>query len=150
MDGFVSKPIRDAELAAAIRGVAPGGADDAAAPPDDSPVDAAGSLDRVGGNAKLLDELIATFRGECPSLLAEIDRAVANRQPADLSRAAHTLKSMLLFFGAAKAAAAALRLESMGRDSVIAAAEDTVAELNAEIQAILHTFDHREEGLAAS
>ncbi|MDR3632662.1 MAG: response regulator [Isosphaeraceae bacterium] len=141
MDGFVSKPIRDQELVDAIRSVAPTAAPNSPAPLIDSPVDTAGSLDRVGGNAKLLDELIATFRAECPALMSEIAAATEGRKPADLCRSAHTLKSMLLFFGAGKAAAAALRLETMGRDSVLAGAHEVFAELVAEIDAVLLTFN---------
>ena len=142
MDGFVSKPIRDADLLRAIQAAAPvppsGGIPieprGNAGPP---PPDASKWLARVGGNAKLLGELVTTFRSDCPLLLAEIEGSIRENNPGDLCRAAHTLKSMLLFFEAATASEAALRLETMGRDADLTASPETFAELSAEVERLL-------------
>ena len=71
MDGFVSKPIRDADLLRAIQAVAPAPDGRVAGPTASKPRarrtrDPAKWLERVGGNEKLLDELVTAFRADCP------------------------------------------------------------------------------------
>ena len=69
---------------------------------------------------QLLGELVATFRADCPRCWRRSTLAIREDQPDDLCRAAHTLKSMLLFFEATAASEAALRLETMGRNAELA------------------------------
>ena len=144
MDGFVGKPIRDADLLRAIQAVAP-------VPSDDMPVDMSRDddphlpdttrwLERVGGNAKLLGELLTAFRADCPLLLTEIESSIRDRQPAELCRAAHTLKSMLLFFEATAASEAALKLETLGRNAEFAGSPETFAKLSEEVERLLREF----------
>jgi HPt (histidine-containing phosphotransfer) domain-containing protein len=144
MDGFVSKPIRDADLLRAIHEVAPKTTTARERPAVPGrvagapPADAAKWLERVGGNEKLLGELIASFQSDCPTLMGEIEGSIRGNDPVLLCRAAHTLKSILLFFEAAAASEDALRLELMGRTNELAGAPEAFARLSAGVDRLLH------------
>jgi len=144
MDGFVSKPIRDADLLRAILAVAPAHSEDLTLELSDDDgahhPDATRWLERVGGNAKLLGELLTAFRADCPLLLAEIDSSIRDRKPAELCRAAHTLKSMLLFFEATAASEAAFRLETLGKNADFTGAPEISALLSEEVERLLREF----------
>ena len=141
MDGFVSKPIRDADLLRAIQAVDPSPTHDELTLPVENPCppsqDPAKWLERVGGNKKLLDELVTAFFADCPPLLSEIDTAIRENNADDLCRAAHTLKSMLLFFEATIASDAASRLETMGRNRDLTGSSGTLEVLSAEVARIV-------------
>jgi two-component system sensor histidine kinase/response regulator len=140
MDGFVSKPIRDAELVRAIGDAIPIASTGAQGPEArvvESPVDANAFLDRVGGNRQLLKELVTVFREDAPRLVSEIGNALAENRADDLCRAAHTVKSMLLFFDARDASDAALRLEVMGKHADLADARHQLSRLRSEVDGLL-------------
>jgi signal transduction histidine kinase/CheY-like chemotaxis protein len=136
MDGYVAKPVRDQELwreidrvlPPALRSVAelePPGPGGAAAPAKgaDQPLDREAALGRVGGNVELLRQLVGVFREDCARLVAELRAGLEAGAAADVRRAAHTLKGMVAFFGAAAATAAAARLEALGAADNLAGAE---------------------------
>lgn len=166
MDGFVSKPIRDEDLLLALRPIRPRGdagpaptpprpgavipAAPAPAPAPATTVDVARCLERVGGNARLLGELVAAFRADCPVLVSGIGAAIRSGNAPDLCRSAHTLKSMLLFFEAAAASSAALRLETMGRDADLALAGEVFPVLAAEVGHVLRVFEGPHPGALLS
>jgi signal transduction histidine kinase/DNA-binding response OmpR family regulator len=99
MDGYVMKPIRDEDLRQAIRSITP------PAPPAFDPTAA---LERVGGDKDVLASLVQLFRTDSARLLPEIRAAVEEGDATRLNRAAHTLKGMVGFFGAAGATEAAM------------------------------------------
>ena len=90
-------------------------------------------LQRVGNNRKLLRKMIAAFFQECPQLLDGIRKALAARDAATLRRVAHTIKGAVSTFGTREATAAALRLETMGREEALAGAEEARAALEQSI-----------------
>jgi PAS domain S-box-containing protein len=124
MDGYVAKPVRAEELRRAIEEAAPGAAGGPA--PADGPeaggFERAEALARAGGDERVLRELARLFLTESPGWLAEMGAAVAAADAVRLQRAAHTLKGAVGIFGARAAAAAAAKLERMGRDHDLAAA----------------------------
>ena len=146
MDGFVSKPIRDADLLRAIEAVVPAqSASQTLGDLDGSTrlaptADVARWLNRLDGNAKLLSELVTTFRADCPVLLSEIDASIRENQAEELCLAAHTLKSILLFFEATNASDAALRLETMGRTRELAGASEVFSRLAVEVERLLESL----------
>jgi len=73
--------------------------------------DYAGSLRRMGNDPALFQEMAALLREDAPQYLAEIDRSVANGDYPSLKRAVHTLKGLVLNFGATRAITAAIALE---------------------------------------
>jgi PAS domain S-box-containing protein len=135
MDAYLSKPIQARELLHALAALAPGSAPAAPAAPardgGDQLVDWAQALAGTGGDAELLQELVRLFLAECPGWLAQIRDAIARQDPAQLRRAAHTLKGTLCTLGARPASAVAQRLELMGRTAELGGSEKTLAELEA-------------------
>jgi CheY-like chemotaxis protein len=126
MDGYVSKPIRTEELAAAINGLlgeavaagpgVPAGDNGAAL------VDRAKALEYVAGDERLLRELVDLFARDCPGLLTELDEALARGELPRLRRLAHTLKGSLELFGARAAFEAAWTLERLAQAGDLAEA----------------------------
>ena len=143
MDGYVAKPVNAKQLFAVIGEFAspPGRmpAESAAASQADgaaAPLDWAQALAQIEGNEALLQEMATLFFEECPKLLAAMQTAIAQGAAADLRRAAHTLKGEADIFAAEPTAAAASRLETVGRDgdwsdvnTAWAALQDAVARL---------------------
>ena len=72
--------------------------------------------EQLDGDEELLCELAEMFLDQSPALIAAIDAAIASGDAAELRRAAHTLKGSTHVIGGSAVAAAALRLESMGRE----------------------------------
>jgi HPt (histidine-containing phosphotransfer) domain-containing protein len=137
MDGYLSKPVRARELYETIEGIT--------APAPENPaggdgngrgagvVDWATALGRVGNDVELMQELARVFLEECPGWMAELRRALAGGDAAGVRRLAHTVKGSLGQFGARTAFDAAQRLEMMGRDGILAGAEEACVVLEAEL-----------------
>jgi PAS domain S-box-containing protein len=137
MDGYLSKPVRARELYEAIEGIT-GPAPENPAGGDGNGrgagvVDWATALGRVGNDVELLQELARVFLEECPGWMAELRRALAGGDAAGVRRLAHTVKGSLGQFGARTAFDAAQRLEMMGRDGILAVAEEACVVLEAEL-----------------
>jgi two-component system, sensor histidine kinase and response regulator len=112
MDGYVSKPIRSAELFQQIARLVPD-----EAPPTtkaDAPIDEAGVLAHAEGDRALLAELVRLFLDDYPRLMAAMREALDEGDGKKLHRAAHGLKGALGIFGARVALDLARRLESQG------------------------------------
>jgi PAS domain S-box-containing protein len=137
MDGYISKPIQPRELWQTIEKFSTAAA-------NENVLDRRQALERVGGDARLLRELIAVFLAESPKVLKEVAEALAERDAAKLGRAAHTLKGAVATFGAEPARAAAQQLERLGNRGDLAAAAAAVPHLEAEmerLQAALRELD---------
>jgi CheY-like chemotaxis protein len=140
MDGYLSKPIRAAELFQALEGLASGGSPAQERREETQAaaiVDWAAAVDQVGGDEDLLRYLAGLFPGECSRLLTDIRAAVAGRDAGRLRAAAHTLKSPLQTLAARAAAAAAMQLETMGRQGRLEDAEAALVSLEREIDRLL-------------
>jgi PAS domain S-box-containing protein len=96
-------------------------------------IDTVGFRRHVGGDDKLLREVIAIFLEECPKWMAEIRNAMGCADYATLRRAAHTLKGSLNLLGVPSASAAAMRMESLGRAGTLEGAPDAYAVLEAQL-----------------
>ena len=71
----------------------------------------------------------------------KFEGAIGENQPEEICRAAHTLRSMLLFFEAATASDSALCLETMGRDMNLAGLlRPSSGVLSAEVERIVLTL----------
>jgi PAS domain S-box-containing protein len=145
MDGYVAKPIRDHELWAEIERVVPGGAGTAPVPPPAAAPaqtpDRAAILERVGGNLPMLRQLIAIFHTDCVRLVPEIEGALRAGDAAALKRPAHTLKSMVAFFGVEVARAAAARLEAAGGSGDLTGAANDLNTLLEELNRLRAALD---------
>ncbi len=136
MDGYVAKPVRPHELYAAVEG---GGPEVEA----DVPFEWDAALESVGGDEAMLRELAEMFFVECPKLMQQIREHIVGADGPELRRAAHTLKGSAHVFGAEEVAAAAHRLEEIGREEAFAGAEESLALLEDEVARLLPALRER-------
>jgi CheY-like chemotaxis protein len=83
----------------------------------------AAALRAVGGDRRLLCELIESFLAEREKLMANLHRAVETADPDRLQFAAHVLKGSMRCFHAPAAMQPAETLESLGREKNLASLE---------------------------
>jgi response regulator RpfG family c-di-GMP phosphodiesterase len=121
MDGYLSKPIRAADLFAAIDRYAVG-------PVGDSVLSPASVRAACGGDDGLLRDLVELYRRRAPALLAKVREAVSAGDAAALERAAHACKGVVATFSE-PAAAAARKLEHLGRSGHLSGADGVCREL---------------------
>jgi signal transduction histidine kinase/DNA-binding response OmpR family regulator len=124
MNDYVAKPIRPHELVAAITRTprrsdaspgAAGSASTVSSPPYDESVLRRLS-ESMGGDDAFVDELVEQFLEDSPALLAAARRALEAGDPAEVRRAAHTLKSNAATFGASGLAERCRTLELAAKD----------------------------------
>jgi HPt (histidine-containing phosphotransfer) domain-containing protein len=72
-------------------------------------------LATVEGDLELLRELVELFLAECPGLVAEMRRALQQKDAATVERVAHTLKGAVGNFGGLRTSAAARAVEAEAR-----------------------------------
>ncbi len=127
MDGYLIKPVRPIDLARAIitavqaKTVAAGPQARARTAPGARAFDGGTRLDevalleRVGGNRRLLREVVDLFLADCPQRMQDIQRAVDARDAAGLAAVAHMLKGSVAIFMLEEATVAAQALEEQAR-----------------------------------
>ncbi len=144
MDGFMTKPVRVAELISTIQSVMPGGNAMSADPNNAGSsveiqlhqLDEALALSRVGGDFDLLCEVVELFLNDYPQSMEKIRAAVATGDPAAVEHHAHSLKGSVSTFGAKEAFEAALALEKQGRSRDLSEVGDGVLKLESALQAL--------------
>jgi CheY-like chemotaxis protein/HPt (histidine-containing phosphotransfer) domain-containing protein len=134
MDDYLSKPIRSAELAAALARSAAAASNsgqdlgDAKAPGDSAPATgdgdvldpaALGQLREAAGDGSVMRELIDAFLQHAPGLVGDL----AGNEAEEVRRAAHTLKSNARTFGATDLADLCQKLEERARAGELGHAE---------------------------
>src|SRR4029077_5239035 len=99
-------------------------------------------LARVDNDSELLREVIGICKAEIPRHISLLREAVAKADVKNIKKLGHTLKGVLLHLAATRAAAAAGRLEQLGRSSdtttltsAVAIFESEVAKLMMELEA---------------
>jgi PAS domain S-box-containing protein len=149
MDGYLAKPIDVDELVATVERFAgepesaPHGPESAGPQESDAVFDERAALAYSGGDRRLLKEVVALFRSDCPSSLRRIDRALRRRDAEGLRLAAHGLKGAIATVGASSGRRAAAELEQTARSESFDEAERAYATLRQEI-------DRLDEALAAA
>ena len=86
--------------------------------------DYAGSLRRMGNDPALFQEMVGLLNEDAPQYLATIHQCTADHDYPTLKRAAHTLKGLVLNFGAQRAVLAAVTLENLAATATENAAEE--------------------------
>jgi CheY-like chemotaxis protein/HPt (histidine-containing phosphotransfer) domain-containing protein/anti-sigma regulatory factor (Ser/Thr protein kinase) len=156
MDEYVSKPIRERQLLAAMRAVLPqssqfavSGFEFAARPgsrnsePETSIIDWSAALETCGGDHALLRDIVEAFLEEEPRRLAEIRRGISERDFELLNRAAHTVKGSMRYFSAQRVYERAFALEQMGAGETLEGADLEVTLLEQELEKLLpHLVDY--------
>ena len=124
MDDYLSKPVRGAELDAAIARWTVGQVSGSGGPDDAPSITAAGLLEMCEGDAELLADLREAFSEEAPELLGRIAAAVADGDAQAAANAAHTLKGAARSFGPNPAADLAKRMEASAREGRLPVGEE--------------------------
>jgi HPt (histidine-containing phosphotransfer) domain-containing protein len=81
------------------------------------PWNPAHTLERLGGDEKLLHEVMEIFREEAPKHLAGLREAIAQQDAGTAERLAHSLQGELGYLGVAELSRGARELEEKGRTS---------------------------------
>jgi HPt (histidine-containing phosphotransfer) domain-containing protein len=155
MDGYVAKPIRDQELFVTIDQVMHAHAPARLARASEEPIstephadsvslreerampedfDRTAALEHCGGDAQLLGELISMFLVEIPGWMANLSEGLASGNAEKVKRTAHTIKGAVSTFGARPAQAAALRLETIGKQGDLSEAGPAWEEMQTAVE----------------
>jgi signal transduction histidine kinase/HPt (histidine-containing phosphotransfer) domain-containing protein/ActR/RegA family two-component response regulator len=135
-DSVLGKPFHLETLTALL-------SDPSCIPPDASsiPLPQPGSLDdllkRIGGDKKLLRQMIATFLRDTPKRLAAIHSALKKNDSVRLASSAHALKGSVSIFGPSPAQLHAEALQNLGRSSALRQATRLYPLLQEEIAELL-------------
>jgi len=128
MDDYISKPLHPQDLVNAVERTntadsAPRSSEPADASGGAAVFDRAAAQVRLGGDARLLRELIVLYRAESPLLRRAVRKAAAGGNADALRRAAHALKGSLGTLGATRAFDAATALERAARSGTSGSSE---------------------------
>lgn len=136
MDDYLSKPVDEAGLFAALDRVARRNAGADKVTTQHEAFDRARVLDFAAGDKSFLTNLVALFADTSPRQLNAIREAIEAGSGAALYRAAHQLKGSVSNFGAANAYALAGQLEALGRADTLETAAPLLESLEAEVAAV--------------
>ncbi len=119
MDGFVAKPLRCADLLAALdfepRGGSPALVSYSDLPPSDDVFDALGAMRVVNGDRALLGRMAEAALKEVPSMVADLGTAASESDAEAVGRAAHRLKGSIGVFATSALLAPLEELEEFAR-----------------------------------
>ncbi len=165
MDDYLTKPVKPAELSAALNRLLDDGAnalpdpsasvqseatrsqgESAGAPAvpggaaPEAGFDFTAALHYVGGDRALLDELLGIFVEDAPVRMDAIRKAIAGGEATELTREAHTLKGALKVIGATTAAGLAQGLEALARDGNMSEADKLSTALEREMDRLMQSL----------
>ena len=134
MDDYLTKPIRPKILYAMLDGIASAEHVENASFPAESIIDWDAALEQMGGSEGTLRDMVPPFIEETGELLSALREAIGQQDMAEVLRLAHTIKGTAFCFAAEPTAAAALRLEMMGRHKNLTDADEACASLEYEVE----------------
>ena len=144
MDDYLAKPIRAADLFAAIDRVLAGRPEAGSEPPlrpqPEAPLDPVALRSACDDDEALLRKLCRVFQANAPASLARVRDAVQEGDAARLREAAHHLRGLLSTFSTT-AARAALELEEMGASGNLDAAPSTLEVLTEVVGQLVPLLD---------
>ena len=136
VDRYLTKPINSDFLQRAIAELLPADVVEPSVPPagaHEGHVDFEMLTEFVGDDPVLLAEVVQIFLDDAPVALENAARAITDADLPALEAAAHRLKGSLSTMGATSVAETANRLETMGREGVLAGAAELCEELTREV-----------------
>ena len=140
MDGYLSKPLRSAELSQVIErfsGSVNGNYDYVESQADSGPVlDMSALMNQVGGDVEFCRQLAELFLKESQVQLSDLEEFMNNRDPDGVARSAHGLKGSLRSLHAATASQAALDLEQLAKTGDLARASEAFNTLKREVEKV--------------
>jgi signal transduction histidine kinase/DNA-binding response OmpR family regulator/HPt (histidine-containing phosphotransfer) domain-containing protein len=134
MDGYLSKPIDQTLLYEVVE---QGSAGAEARPVSFNRTEL---IERLGGDAELLAEVVRLFLDDCPRRLAAIDAAIDQGDPESLRTAAHALKGAAGTIAASAVFEAAQALERIGAERRLDAADAARRVLAREAASLIETL----------
>jgi len=148
MDGYVSKPVRSELLRMEIERLAAPQArlkgknmEKTKVQAVDSPFNLAELLERVDNDRELLHDLLVIFKDDFPRHLQALREAAKGPDMKSLASVGHTLKGMLANLAAPRAAAAAAKLEHLGRSEDSVGVGEGLSVFEREISELLPKLD---------
>jgi two-component system, sensor histidine kinase and response regulator len=146
MDGYLTKPIPGDLPPSSVEHLATSSMDretSAALQGESAEVgwDLTDLLERLEGDHEFLRELLLMFRRDCRSSLQRAQRAMADGDFPELSRAAHTIKGMLRNLSMNSCAEAAVGLEKSAQSADESEAAEFLASLESALAEILPRVD---------
>jgi signal transduction histidine kinase/DNA-binding response OmpR family regulator len=147
MNGYITKPINGRALEEAIAAVLLGCDDTVSVTSYSTPElaaavasvptwDIAQTLERFGGDERLLYEVVEIFLAEGPKQITILRHAIAEGDSAGIERIAHSLKGELGYLGIPQVSQKAGELEEMGRSGALQQTAEVFAAFDTEISAI--------------
>lgn len=94
-------------------------------------------LERVENDWDLLSDTVQMLAEDSPGLLADVRRAIEDRDTAGVARTAHVLKGMISNFCAVDAQTSAALLEQLGKSGDLPGAMDALHELEVYLKALI-------------
>jgi CheY-like chemotaxis protein len=140
MDAYVSKPIRQRELQAAIAGLCiqtTPPADQQRASTDEDVIQWDTAFAAVDHDRQLLNGVVSEAVGEIPDLLRQLHEAAASRDAKVVQRAAHTIRGCLRIFDVHRVDRLAGEIEQLGKDASWQTVPTLVQALDRELQQVL-------------
>ena len=120
MDSYVSKPIQVSELQAVMAelcGQQTSTPANSTEPSASKVIDRDDLMARVGGDLEFLSSMTSLFAEDYPKHITDIEAALKDGSADDVRKSAHTLKGSASNLGGTKAAADALVVENLARES---------------------------------
>jgi signal transduction histidine kinase/HPt (histidine-containing phosphotransfer) domain-containing protein len=90
-------------------------------------------LERVGGDEKLLRQMIRTFLKDTPKRLASLQQQIRRKNAQEVTALAHAILGSSAIFGASEASKFAKQIQALGCDAAFAQAEQVYELLKEEI-----------------
>jgi two-component system, sensor histidine kinase and response regulator len=151
MDAYLSKPIEPASLFDAVEEHHAEFCAPVDPPPEAPPempaepqptdlFDRAATLERLGGDAALLEEAMQMFVDDCPRRLDAIRAAVAGRDAERIYAEAHGLKGSAASLSASRVAEAARALEAVAHSERLDDADEAGRRVVEETERVLRLF----------
>jgi signal transduction histidine kinase/DNA-binding response OmpR family regulator len=137
MDGYVPKPVNRAALEQAITAVAPAGSSWTSAYLPEITWDMDRTLSGLGGDEKLLSEVLSIFVNGIPRHLAGLQQAIAQGDAKTVEEIAHTLRGELGYLEIAEISRQARELEEMGRNQDLRDASSLYEVLSSGIEQVV-------------
>jgi len=88
----------------------------------------------MGGDRKLLRQIVEFFREDAPACMARLHAAVEMGDPAGVEYTAHALHGLVANFGAEAAGLAALRVQEIGHSGDLTLVVEAVKTLDDEVK----------------
>jgi PAS domain S-box-containing protein len=143
-DGYLTKPIEVDRLVTTVERFADGREAVASIPSNHPPTEVIfnqrAALSHMGGDRRLLKEIVGLFRSDYPASLRNIEQAVGRRDGEALRSAAHKLKGSIATLGAVAGCRAAAELEKIGASNDLSEAHTAYLHLRDHIDRLNEAF----------